>query len=164
MGTGRPTLLTDAVQASIVEAVRKGAPVEPSCEAAGVDPSTYYGWMRWGKEGKEPYATFSQAVRRARAEAELELLGTAKDGDEAGTSNGPAKCAQWLLERTRGNRYAARVNVKVEEELEGLLDVVERVCSSKDCGCHAAILEALAARDRGEALGNSEGEPSEQVH
>lgn len=158
------TPLTEAVKAVIVSSVREGAPVEPACEAAGISVSTYYNWMRWGKGGKEPYASFLQDVTRARAEAELELLSTAKAGDDKGESNGPARCAQWILERTRGNRYAARVNVKVEEELETLLDVVERICSSKDCGCQQAILEALAARDRGEALSDTEGEPSEQVH
>jgi hypothetical protein len=151
------------MQARIVAVVTDGAHVDTACAAEGIDRTTYYRWMQWGKEGKEPYSEFFDAVTRARAQAELDLLRTAKDGDELGSS-GPARCAQWLLERTRGKRYAARVSVKVEEELETLLDVLGRVCSGKDCGCLEGVLAALAARDGGEEAQDPPSPEGEELH
>jgi hypothetical protein len=166
MGIGRPTKLTAELQAALVELLSEGVPISAACDNVGIDPKSYRDWLRWGNggEGKEPYASFSLAITRARSDAVVNLLREAKSGDAAGTSNGPAKCAQWALERLFPKQFAPRLNVKIEEELEGLLDVVERVSGAKDCGCYQAILEALAARDRGEEASPPPAEPAPPVH
>lgn len=149
---GRPTKLTPEVQAKIVTDLEAGLFADTAAMCAGIDPSTYYTWLRHGEQGLEPYASFLAAVTIARAVGEKNLFLTAAAGDPAGISNGPAKCALNILEKTRGKRYAARINVKVEEELESLIDVVERICSAKDCGCYEELLRALRSRDSGEAF------------
>lgn len=160
----RPPKLNATIQASIIENIELGVPVETACQAEGINPATYYRWQQWGGQGKQPYVEFCEALARAKAKAEIALVKTSAGGDDKGVSNGPAKCAQWLLERTRGKRYAARVNIRVEEELETLLDVVERICSGKDCGCLEAILDALAARAGGEAAEGAQGAESAPIH
>lgn len=142
--------------------VRGGNYVETAAEAAGIHLDTYYGWIERGKAGEPRYAGFSEAVARAKAQAEADMLRTAKSGDEKGASNGPAKCALSILERTRGKRFAPRVNVKVEEELTVFLDVAERVLARED---FARLCAALAAEDgSGEVAPASGSGPGVTAH
>jgi hypothetical protein len=160
---GRPTKLTPELVKELCDLLAEGKPIQPSCEKVGIDDSTFRLWRKQAREGKsEALVEFFAAVTRARAEGELYLWGIAASGDAQGYSNGQAKCAQWLLERTFSNRYSQRLNVKLEEGLEVLLADVERVCGSKDCGCFEAILASLVARRDGEseAAGDPAGEGS----
>jgi hypothetical protein len=159
MAGGRPTKLTTEVRKDLIARLAEGAPISACCAVVGIDDSTFRKWRTLARNGDAAMAEFFTEVARARAEGELKLWGIATAGDPMATSNGPAKCAQWALERQFGTKYAPRVSVKVEEELETLLDVVERICESKDCGCYEAVLEAVAARARGEEVGGPEGSP-----
>jgi transposase len=74
---GRPTKLTDEVHDKIVQAVRAGNYLETAAYYAGVHPATVHRWM---KEADEPGAArakreFREAVTRARAEAEVRVIG-----------------------------------------------------------------------------------------
>lgn len=160
MAGGRPSKLTPELQAELCGLLQEGKPIQPSCQKVGITDQVYRLWRSKARQGDERYQEFFAAVTRARAEGELALWDTAKAGDEQGSSNGSARCAQWLLERTFGERYAQRLNVKLEEGLESLLEVVDGVCAAKDCGCHEAILTALAARrdGGGEIAGEESGE------
>jgi len=158
---GRPSKLTDELKTSLLARLREGQPIAPSCEVEGIDSSTFRKWRIQARDGIEPYASFFTEVARARAEGELKHWEVATTGDEPEGPHGASRNAQWALTVGYGRRYQQRINVKVEEETELLLDVVERVCSAKDCGCHAAILEALSARDRGEETEGTPGEPIE---
>lgn len=150
MAGGRPTKLTEELAEELCKLLSEGKPIKPSCELVGIDVSTFNKWRALAKRGDERYSEFFAMVARARAEGELHLLGIATSGDGPGTSNGPAKCAQWVLERSFGARYQPRVNVKVEEGLALLMADVERVCGGKNCGCYEEILTAIAAREDGE--------------
>lgn len=160
MPGGRPSKLTPELTAELIGLLSEGKPIEPSCRKVGIDDTTFRLWRSKARQGEERYQEFFALVTRARAEGELGLWDIAKAGDLEGSANGQAKCAQWLLERTFGNRYAQRLNVKLEEGLETLLADVERVCGAKDCGCFEAILTTLAARrdGDGEAAGEEGGE------
>ena len=73
----RPTKLTDAVQARIVQAVRSGCYAEVACRSAGISPSTYYRWLQKGEgERSGLYAEFAAAVHLADAEAEVYAVAT----------------------------------------------------------------------------------------
>jgi len=148
---GRPTKLNDEVSTEIVEALEEGAYLETAAEAAGIDVSTLYRWLDRGATGEEPYAAFCEAVVRARAKAELDLMRAARGGDGKGVSFGPARAACFLLERTRPNKFAQRVNLKVEDAVREVLEVVRGVCSPED---FARVLERLERADRegGEGL------------
>lgn len=163
MPGGRPSKLTHELTEALCALLREGKPLLASCEKVGIDSSTFRKWRGDLRRGDTSKAVFFTAVARARAEGQLALLDTALAGDEKGASNGPAKCAQWALERLFPEQFAPRLNVKLEEGLEALLNDVERVCSSKDCGCYEAILAAVAARQDG---GGTAGEdpPEERVH
>jgi len=157
----RPTKLTAELTAEIVTLVEAGNYNETAAEAVGIDRQTLHNWMKWGGEGKEPYAAFFDAITRARAKAETDLLAKVSEGDGKGESFGKGKAAAFVLERTRPKKFAQRINVKVQDELERLLDIAERVLAPKDFG---VLIEALAA-DGGEgATGEAEGAELERVH
>lgn len=164
---GRPSKLTSELKVELLGLLAEGKPIEPSCQKVGIDDSTFRKWRILARQGDAAMIEFFTEVARARAEGELNLWDVARTGDGVGTSNGPAKCAQWMLERTHGHRYAARLNVKLEEGLETVLADVERICGAKDCGCFEAIIASLAARrDGGAEAGSDPGqeERSDPIH
>ncbi|MFG2141809.1 hypothetical protein [Streptomyces sp. NPDC048650] len=81
-GAGRPTLLSEEVEARILAASRTGIAVELAAEAAGISSATYHRWMARGRaevalrdDGQEPdhdedpYVALFERVRTARAMA-----------------------------------------------------------------------------------------------
>ena len=159
----RPTKLTDELSAAFCAIVEEGTHLETAAESVGIAVSTLYNWLDWGSEGREPYAAFLEDVTRARAVAEIELIRTLKRGDGKGISFGQARAAAFLLERTRPNKYAQRVNLKVEDAVREVLEVVSRVCSPED---FARILERLERVDRegGEGIPPSDPEGQPATH
>ncbi|GAH20976.1 unnamed protein product, partial [marine sediment metagenome] len=43
--------------------------IKEACQAVDIDPSTYRGWIRRGKIGKEPFSRFSRSIKKAKAKA-----------------------------------------------------------------------------------------------
>lgn len=118
-GAGRPTGLTPEVSAAICAAIRETAcSVYTAALAAGVDWSMVYRWERWGREGKQPFAQFCQAVMRARAEAELDLVRGFKKADREGLRS--TQYYPFMLERRYPNDYGNRI--KIEQQLAELSD------------------------------------------
>jgi hypothetical protein len=155
----RPTKLTAELTAKIVKAVERGNYAETAAEAAGINVATFYNWMKWGREKRRPYSAFFEAITCARARAEVKLVDTVQRGDTKGTGFGRARAAAFLLERTRPDKFAQRVNLKVKDAVEEVLECVRRVCSEAD---YAAVLEELSRRggdDEAEAT-PSGGPPS----
>jgi len=99
----RPTKLDDLLSKRIVMAIAKGLPRDTAAKLAGIAPSTLYLWLRKGDAGEEPFSEFSDALKRAEAEGEAELVAIIR---EAGKTSWQA-CA-WLLERRRPARWAVR--------------------------------------------------------
>lgn len=144
----RPTKLTPEVQAQIVVDIEDGNLPETCAQAVGIDRHTFRNWMRWGAEGKEPYDEFFSAVACARARREMNLVKKVVFGDGPGEGFGAAKAAAFLLERTEYRKFAQRVNVKVQDELELMLSVAERVL---DQVSFIKLAEALAEADSRDA-------------
>lgn len=149
-----PSKLTEEREKTIVEAIRAGTPVETAAELAGISPRTLWDWLQRGSgEGRLPsapcYVRLSQAVARAKAEAERDALDQIRQGV------GPTALPDWKardrwLQITRPERYgdSAAVRAKVESELA---DVVERLRKRLDSETFRRVAEALAAGedDRG---------------
>lgn len=160
---GRPSKLTPELQDQLIERIERGVDPDVAAQAAGIDRATYYRWMKAGREdeaGKTPLGRFAIEVARACAEREAKLVERWLDGDEKGVGFGPAKAAAEFLRLTQ-RRYAEKLRVQVTDELEELLSVVERTVSPED---FARVLEALAARDRGEEAHEAPSEGAAPIH
>lgn len=118
---GRPTTLTDKIADEICSLLEEGNYLETAAQSVGVSVNTVYSWLRQGAAGTEPFAAFSQAVTRARAQAEVEAVRTLRKGDGEATSFGPAKAAAHFLAVTRPERFATRVNVRSRAKLSEFL-------------------------------------------
>lgn len=85
---GRGTKLNELVQDIIVKGTKKFMTVDAICAKADISRETYYSWLKWGREGREPFAALSLAVDQALAAAQEKLLDTVwadagKDGKDA---------------------------------------------------------------------------------
>lgn len=157
----RPTKLTPELTDELCEILERGNYLETAAEAVGITRQTVYNWMDRGAKGEAPFDAFFDAIARARAKGELSLTSTVLGGDEKGLSFGPAKAAAFMLERTRPDRFAQRVNLKVQEAVSEVLEVVRRVCSAADC---ERILEELSRGGGGEEVGADPGREGPSVH
>jgi curved DNA-binding protein CbpA len=57
--------LTPELSKQICSAAEHGMPQEVIAEAAGIHPDTLANWLRWGREGKEPYAEFFRSYKES---------------------------------------------------------------------------------------------------
>jgi transposase-like protein len=154
---GRPTKLTPELQEAICEHLRSGNLLQVAAQAEGIDRATLWRWRKRGEAGEAPFDVFCNAVERAMAEAECEMVERLKRlGTESGkSSSAMVRATSWILERTRRERYGPSVTLKVEEAKEKLLDVAERVLASAD---FAALLHELA-NDSTAETGDAEEQP-----
>jgi hypothetical protein len=135
----RPSKLTDEVQENICNWLKLGYYQEDAAIMAGISPSTYYEWMKKGEServalesGEDPLALpehplpapeeeasdievvyrfmeFSEAVKKARAEAEgAHIRNIRKAAD-----NGVWQASAWFLERSHPKKWGKRSQLDV---------------------------------------------------
>ena len=111
MAGGRPTKLTQEVQDAIVVALKAGMYIEASCDYVGIAPRTYYKWMSDAEreDAAEEVLQFSQAVKKARAEAEYRNV---QGIQVAGEEHWQARA--WWLERSFPSRWGRQQRVQAE--------------------------------------------------
>jgi len=146
---GRKTLLTPERQQAIITMLEAGGYIDDACEAVGVDPSTYYKWLKRGKDeeerlnaGLDPdpkhtlFFEFFQAVRKANAEGVMSHILNIDHHAKDGTWQASA----WILERKQPHKWGRRdrtehtgegggpiqVNVSTEELERKVARVLER--------------------------------------
>lgn len=105
LGTARnPTKLDETTEAKILAAVRAGCYPTPAVEMAGVHKTTFYSWRERGEAGEEPFASFLDRLKKARAEGHVALVARIRQAADAGTW----QAAAWLLERQYPDLWARR--------------------------------------------------------
>ncbi|HWA29132.1 MAG TPA: hypothetical protein VG734_26010 [Lacunisphaera sp.] len=110
------TTLTDAISTEICTLLEKGNYLETAAQVAGVSINTVYSWLRKGGQGQEPFEAFAQAVARAKAQGEVDLVQTTLNGDPKGVSFGKARSAAHILAVTRPERFGTRINLVLRKE------------------------------------------------
>jgi hypothetical protein len=79
-----------------------GAPNKVACEAAGVSPSTLYGWLDRAKEKPaSDYGRFAEMLTRARHEGVVARMAQVQKA----AAEGDWRAAAWLLERDLPARF-----------------------------------------------------------
>ena len=138
----RPSKLTDEVQENICNWLKLGYYQEDAAIMAGISASTYYEWMKKGEqervaleEGEKaltlpdtslpasedgtpeieliyPFLEFSEAVKKARAEAEgAHIRNIRKAAD-----NGVWQASAWFLERSHPKKWGKRSQLDLVAE------------------------------------------------
>ncbi len=102
---GRPSKLTRELRECVVALIAAGNPLAVAAEASGIARSTLAAWLKRGESTKRvdlPYRQLAQAVERARAEAEANLVAQMRQA----AAKGSWKASAWLLERQAPVRWA----------------------------------------------------------
>lgn len=165
IGNGGACKLTDKVAQSIYRSrARAGHSITVACRAAGIDPSTYRGWLEKGRREPQPgdklgkYRAFVQLMEQADAVFERdaidalaergfdgvtvkEVVKVDAEGNETRemhTTHAPdSKLLQWLLKQRFPDKYADRSEQRITvEEIGPPTDITFNVIhrSPKDLG------------------------------
>jgi hypothetical protein len=135
---GRPTLCTPERVEKILALIGEGNTRRCAAECNGIAYDTLKQWLRLGKAGQEPYATFATGVQKAEAEAEAWHVGNIKRHAEQSFA-----ASAWWLERVRFKTYAKR-DVSYERERR-----MERLASKMQLEeIPLADLEAMVAAEK----------------
>lgn len=152
----RPTRLSRKVIKKITQALQLGATHKLACQYAGIDRSTFYGWLRKGEQARSGslLAEFYASVEQAEGEAGvMSLAVVAKAAKQKDW-----KAAAWLLERRFGFIKASKLELETssgereQAAVEGLLaDLIGNVDLEPD---ERAALRKLAERLAGDEGGD----------
>ena len=109
---GRPTKLTPKVIEDIVKWLKLGFYQEEAAIMAGISKTTFYDWMSKARDGDIRFSEFSDAVARARAEAEgAHIMNIRKAAD-----NGVWQASSWFLERSHPKKWGKKNPDLLSEE------------------------------------------------
>lgn len=171
--------LTPEIMERVLAFVRSGMVYyETAMAASGVDRATFRRWLQDGARDRDAgvdslEAKFTRDLEQAKAEAEVRRLArvdraavdreveTVKievqaDGTERTVEKmrkqerGDWRAAAWALERTDPQRYAQRIRMEVEKEIESVIDELETALPPD---AYMVVLQVLARKfaDKGEA-------------
>ncbi len=105
---GRPSKLTHALTQELAALVREVIYWEPAADALSIDRSTVWRWLKRGeREAAGPYYEFCNAVKKARALAEIDLLRAIRAGEDGWQSRA------WIAERAFSERWGRKERVDV---------------------------------------------------
>lgn len=137
--------LTDDVQTTIVKAIEAGCYAKIAAEAAGIDESTFYRWMRDGELAQSgKMREFYQSVTRAQGVGEVSAVTKIAEAAKAGDW----KAAAWMLERRFSSRWAntQRIEIMVQQELEAMLGILEGGLEPDEFRKVAGVIAAADSR------------------
>ena len=100
----RPEKLTPEIVEKISCLIREGNLPSVSASLCGISPSTFFNWMKRGREGEPRFLEFSESVERASSRATIDRVAHIVRAAEVGHW----RAAAWLLERTRPEQYGKR--------------------------------------------------------
>lgn len=106
---GRTTILNDAIQAKMVQAIEGGNYAPTAADYAGIGVSTHYDWLKKGESGETPYAEYLEAIKKAEAVAEVRNVTLI----QAAAQN-TWTAAAWYLERKHYDRWGRKDRNQIE--------------------------------------------------
>jgi hypothetical protein len=104
---GAPSLLADPNTIhTLLAAVQDGNYVETACKLAGISKASYYNLKKRAESGDEPAMAFVDALEKAEALAESQMVGCVSKAAQAGPQFWAA--GMTLLERRHPERFGKR--------------------------------------------------------
>lgn len=109
---------------NICEVIRAGNYIKTACEVCGIDETTFYRYWNVGEEETQQgvsedesiYVKFYKSVKKARAEAEVNAVGTIHTASKENW-----QASAWWLERSFPERYGRRT-LEINNKHSGSLD------------------------------------------
>ena len=134
--SGRQTKLTDERFDAIMDVIRRGGNQKTACEYVGIDETTLYNWIKWGRESNDPdnvYFKFFQSYKKVRAENEMFHL----DVIHKAGKDGSWQASMTYLERTRPETYARKLQIddntsKADDVITALKNVIQNKAAIVD--------------------------------
>ena len=112
--------LNTEVTNAICQALRAGNTRHDSAVYGGICETTFYEWLKKADEGKEPYTEFSEAVKKAEADAIVRNVAIIQKAANDGTW----QAAAWFLERRRPDDWGRDRNTN-NNETDGIDKILE---------------------------------------
>ena len=124
-----------------IDALKVGATYKLAAEAAGVAPSTFYKYLRKGRDQETPmWAEFYRQVQAANHDRSQFMLKRIEEG-----SRKDWRAAAWLLERRYLYRLNAPMDIPEEEPAKKTSDPIE-LLKNQIADLQRAIASAAAAQ------------------
>jgi hypothetical protein len=100
---GRPPKVTAEITQTVANAIAAGNYQRTAMQLAGISESAFYQWLEWGREGREPYKEFAEAIEKAQAQAEARNVAIIETA-----ARETWQAAAWWLERRYPDRWGRR--------------------------------------------------------
>lgn len=141
--------LTPELRERMLQGFRLGNYIRTVCANCGISHETYYGWMRRGRKGEQPYKRFAKDVSEALSIAEMRDLATIQKA-----SVEQWQAAAWRLERRYPKRWGRKFEAKATVALpEGTaLEFPSRMPPDAIRAVALVMLEHETSTDRRGAL------------
>jgi hypothetical protein len=125
---GRPSTLTDAVEARFLDGLRSGVGIETAAAFAELNASTLYNWLAQGDQERAAGVTaqqsaavkFLEGVARTRAQVQVSLAAQIRRAAVEDVPGDP-RMAAWMLERLAPREFGQ--HQVVEHEHSGLVEL-----------------------------------------
>lgn len=141
---GRPSKLTLELQTEIITLIKVGNDIDTVCSVVGLNTSTYYDWMKKGKNATNPrnkHRKFQEAVEQAQAWSivrDVALITKASEKDW--------KAAAWKLEHMYPDAFGLN---KYEDYVTDITELDEEhvSLSKEDSAVIKEALDLIASRE-----------------
>jgi hypothetical protein len=139
----RPSKLTPELQAEIILLIKMGNFVETTCGTVGINKSTFYDWMKKGKNSNHPqnkYRKFQEAVVQAMAWSEardVALITTQSKYDW--------RAAAWILSRKHPDKWGKKKYEDFDLDINKL-DENPVITSKEDLAIFKEALNLVASQ------------------
>lgn len=164
---GRPSKLTDAIRDAIAGAVRRGVHINVAAAKAGISTATYRNWMVRGElaheqdgdieEREVPYLAFFEAITRAQAENEAELVEEVRTAYDA---EGNPKESKWFLERRYPERWGAKLKIDMRKQVSD--ELLAQLREGLSEGEYRKVLQVLLTGVGESGTGGAERESEDE--
>lgn len=119
----------ERIRQPLLDSIERGNFPMVAAQAQGVPARTWNQWRTWADEGQETFVELFEQVSCALAKAEEKLVDKLVNPPMGanGTDQGWIRSTQFLLERTRRERWGDKIEVKVrvEDTMREMLDELE---------------------------------------
>lgn len=114
----------------VAESIRWGVPRLTAAKEQGISPETHYIWLKKARNGHEPYPAYLEAIEKAEAEAESDLIKRLnKFRDRFGSEQ--SDTIKFLLERRFRDNFSKELKVEAQKKLEEIVQLLPKYMSEK---------------------------------